>query len=291
MKINKRTSYPYPIWGWNDDYTIEIQEEDFTIKEIEDKEDFVYELELLAHNSDIERYIADGAAVYACSIDCATTFYHDFIPSEDAKFQIRIPRKSVNKKVEVKWMIVAQKAITNFQSEYLNPDYGGRTSFPKGAMLAYITSFEINPELSGELHSFDDLFIVVKNTVSDNIEYWLEGDKIAIALPEEQLEIFNSAAGQKYAHVIHATIAEQALIKAIFNVKKYSTKDWANIISQYIDSSDDEEIPSWESIENGEAELTIENALTIAEDMLKYPVKRMFGNIRNAYEELEASND
>lgn len=290
MKINQKTSYPYPIWGWNDDYTLKITNDDFVINEIEDKDDFVYELELLVHNPDIERYIADEEAVYACSIDCAQTFYHEFVPSKDAKFQIRIPRRSVYKKVEIKWMIVAQKAITNFRSEFLNPDYGGQASFPKGAMMAYITSIEISPELSGELHSFDDLFIVVKNSSSEDIEYRLDGDKIAIALPQEQLDIFNSAAGQKFAHVLHATIAEQALITAICNIRQYKNKDWANIISQYIDASEDD-MPSWEQIENGDEELTIDNAITIANDMLKEPVKRMFKNIRIAYEELESSND
>ena len=146
MKINKKTSYPYPIWGWSDDYTLKINENCFRITEIEDKEDYIYNLELLVHNPDIDKCVDEGNAVYACSIDCASTFYHDFISSEDANFQIRIPRQSVNKKVEVKWMVIANKAITNYQSELLNSDYGGRASFPRGAMLAYITSLEVYPE-------------------------------------------------------------------------------------------------------------------------------------------------
>lgn len=291
MKINSKISYPYPIWGWSDDYTIEINDTDIDIQQVEDKEDFVFDLDLSAHNPDIEKLIIDGYAVYACSVDCSSTFYHDFISSTNAKFQIRIPRKSVNKKVEIKWMIVAQKAIINFQSTYLNEDYGGHASFPKGAMLAYITSFEIYPELSGELHTYDDLFIVVRNNVSDDIDYRLDNDKIAIALPPAQLEIFNSAAGQRFANVLHATIVEQSLIFAILNISDYLERPWAQIISQYIDALSETSnygIPSWESVENGEEKLTIKHALEIVKYVLREPVKRMFCNIRTVNAEIES---
>ena len=57
MKINSNTSYPYPIWGWKDDYKSTINDEDILITEISDKDNFVYELELLAKNEDVERLI------------------------------------------------------------------------------------------------------------------------------------------------------------------------------------------------------------------------------------------
>lgn len=291
MKINKKTSYPYPIWGWSDDYTLKFNDDCFQITEVEDKDDYVYNLELLVHNPDIDKCVDEENAVYACSIDCASTFYHDFISSADANFQIRIPRQSVNKKIEVKWMVIATKAITNYQSESLNPDYGGRASFPKGAMLAYITSFEIYPVLSGELHSFDELFVVVKNQVSNDIEYRLDYDKITIALPQEQLEIFKSAAGQKFSSVLHATIVEKALLYALCKIQDYSTKLWADILSQYIDLYDDDNIPSWEDIKNGDADLSIDNSFKIINDMLKDPIKRALSNISFVYEELKSSND
>lgn len=291
MKINKKTSYPYPIWGWGDDYTLEVNEDCFRITEVEDKDDYIFNLKLLVHNPDIDKCIDEGSAVYACSIDCASTFYHDFVLSVDANFQIRIPRQSVNKKVEVKWMVIANKAITNYQSELLNSDYDGRASFPKGAMLAYITSFEFHPELSGELHSFDELFIVLKNQSSSDIEYHLNHDKITILLPQEQLDIFNSAAGQKFSSVLHATIVQQALVYAICEIHNNSNFHWADIISQYIDSYDNDDIPSWEDIKNGDEVLSIHNAIQIANDMLRDPIKRAFNNIRFVHEELESTND
>ena len=57
MKINSKTSYPYPIWGWKDDYKSIIGEDDIKITEISDKDCFVFELELLAKNDDIEKLI------------------------------------------------------------------------------------------------------------------------------------------------------------------------------------------------------------------------------------------
>lgn len=60
MKINSNTSYPYPIWGWKDDYKSTINDEDILITEISDKDNFVYELELRAQNEDIKNSLSKG---------------------------------------------------------------------------------------------------------------------------------------------------------------------------------------------------------------------------------------
>lgn len=173
MKINSNISYPYPIWGWKDDYKSTINEEDILITEISDKDNFVYELELLAQNEDIERLIEQGKAIYACVGICQTTFHHYYFTSENAKFTIAIPRKEVNNKIELKWMVLTKEAIPDYQSSLLNDDYQGGATFPLGAMIGYITSFEINASICDELRSLDEIFVVVKNIESNDISYSL----------------------------------------------------------------------------------------------------------------------
>lgn len=285
MKINSNTSYPYPIWGWKDDYKSTINDEDILITEILDKDNFVYELELRAQNEDIEKLIEQGKAIYACVGICQTTFHHYYFTSENAKFTIAIPRKEVNNKIELKWMVLTKEAIPDYQSSLLNDDYQGFATFPLGAMIGYITSFEINASICDELRSLDEIFVVVKNIESNDIRYSFDERKIKVKLPESQLEIFNNYGG-KYPAIMHSTIVYQALVLAITKLKdEDDSKDWVYILKQYIDVMDSENIPSTD--EAGDEGYTLEQAMEIANYILQDPVIRMFGDIKTAEQQAD----
>lgn len=285
MKINSNTSYPYPIWGWKDDYKSTINDEDILITEISDKDNFVYELELRAKNEDIEKLIEQGKAIYACVGICQTTFHHYSFTSENAKFTIAIPRKEVNNKIELKWMVLTKEAIPDYQSSLLNDDYQGFATFPLGAMIGYITSFEINASICDELRSLDEIFVVVKNIESNDIRYSFDERKIKVKLPESQLEIFNNYGG-KYPAIMHSTIVYQALVLAITKLKdEDDSKDWVYILKQYIDVMDSENIPSTD--EAGDEGYTLEQAMEIANYILQDPVIRMFGDIKTAEQQAD----
>ena len=285
MKINSNTSYPYPIWGWKDDYKSTINDEDILITEISDKDNFVYELELRAQNEDIKKLIEQGKAIYACVGICQTTFHHYYFTSENAKFTIAIPRKEVNNKIELKWMVLTKEDIPDYQSSLLNDDYQGFATFPLGAMIGYITSFEINASICDELRSLDEIFVVVKNIESNDIRYSFDERKIKIKLPESQLEIFNNYGG-KYPAIMHSTIVYQALVLAITKLKdEDDLKDWVYILKQYIDVMDSENIPSTD--EAGDEGYTLEQAMEIANYILQDPVIRMFGDIKTAEQQAD----
>lgn len=285
MKINSNTSYPYPIWGWKDDYKSTINDEDILITEISDKDNFVYELELRAQNEDIEKLIEQGKAIYACVGICQTTFHHYYFTSENAKFTIAIPRKEVNNKIELKWMVLTKEAIPDYQSSLLNDDYQGFATFPLGAMIGYIISFEINASICDELRSLDEIFVVVKNIESNDIRYSFDERKIKVKLPESQLEIFNNYGG-KYPAIMHSTIVYQALVLAITKLKdEDDSKDWVYILKQYIDVMDSENIPSTD--EAGDEGYTLEQAMEIANYILQDPVIRMFGDIKTAEQQAD----
>ncbi len=277
MRINSKTSYPYPIWGWKDDYKSAINDEDIHITEISDKDNFVYELELTAQNEDIEKLIKEGKAIYACVGICQSTFRHFFFYSENAKFTISIPRKEVNKNIELKWMILTKEAILDYQSSLLNDDYQGIATFPIGAMIGYITSFDINVTICDELRSLDEILVVVKNTESNEINYSFDDRKIKIKLPESQLNVFNNHGGDSPA-IMHSTIVFQALVLAISRLKdEDDSKDWVYILKQYIDVMESDNIPTLDEI--GDDGYSIEQSFEIANYILQDPVMRMFNDM------------
>lgn len=279
MKINNKVSYAYPIWGWKDDYTIDIKDNDYSIVEISDKDNFVYELELKVHNKDIEALIETEKAVYACVASCSETYYHKFTPSKEAKFIISIPRREVSGLVRLQWMIIATEEIMGYESDKLNDDYQRKANFPFGAMIGYITSFEINAELSDNLRSLDDIMKVVKNKDTNKIEYDFSDRIIKIKLPEKQLEFFNDYGSKSpYPSVMHSTIVFQALILAISKLH-ISNEDypWVYTLKQCIDVIDNPDIPSFEDV--ADEGYNLEQCISIADIILKDPFMRMMGDI------------
>ena len=75
MKINSKTVYPYPIWGWKDDYKVDnpeyrpIEDSDFS-----DKDNYRYELKLTSIHPDIQKLIDEKKAINACVIDFIIIF-------------------------------------------------------------------------------------------------------------------------------------------------------------------------------------------------------------------------
>lgn len=282
MKISNTISYAYPIWGWKDDYTIDINEDDYSINDIGDKDYFKYELELKVHNKDIEALIADEKAIFACVVSCSETYYHKLTPSKEAKFTISIPRVEVSGLVRAQWMIIATQDIMGYESAFLNEDYQGKANIPLGAMIGYITSFEINAELSDNLRSLDDIMKIVKNKDNNKIEYRFEDSIIKIRLPERELEIFNDYGSiNPYPTVMHSTIVFQALVQAISKLHDAPEDDpriWVYTLRQCIDLIDDDDIPSLDEIVN-EGGYNIEQCISIANSILKDPFIRLLGDI------------
>lgn len=279
MKISNTISYAYPIWGWKDDYTIDINEDDYSINDIGDKDFFKYELELKVHNKDIEALIEDEKAIYACVASCSETYYHKFTPSKDAKFSISIPRSEVSGLVRVQWMIIATEDIMGYKSDYLNEDYQGKANIPLGAMIGYITSFEINAELSDNLRSLDDIMKVVKNKENNKIKYDFDDKIIKIRLPEEELEIFNDYGSKSpYPSVMHSTIVFQALVLAISKIHNSDDSlTWVYTLKQCIDLIDDDDIPSVDEVED--TGYNLEQCISITNSILKDPFIRMLSDI------------
>ena len=277
MKINSNTVYPYPIWGWKDDYKVgnpeyrPIEDSDFS-----DKDNYIYELKLTSIHPDIQKLIDEKKAINACVIDCPSTFYHSFERTYEQTIIIIVPRNEVNKRFEVKWMILSTEEIDSYQSQDLNEDYGGNSFFPLGAMIAYVTSFEVNTEVCDTPHSIDDIFAVVKNPGKSEIEYQFEKPKIRILLPEPQLETYKLSA-YKYPHVILSSIVYRALVMAISKLRNYDDElDWVYIIKQYIDTM---EIDGVSSSDDNDYQFSLDECFRIADEILKHPFINLFEEI------------
>lgn len=272
MKISNKINYPYPIWGWADDYS--NSEIDYSIRQAESDATYInYELELRSHNEDIEKLIPEKAC-HICVIECSQTFFHKVIYSEEPKFTISIPRVEVSKGVECKWMIISKEKILDFRSEYLHTDYSGDVIFPKGAMLAYITSFTIQLQFTSEQHSVGDI-ITVKRHENDDVEFVLDNPKITILMPKTMLDQFD-ACGDQFSYTMLSTFYRQALERACSRILEHTDQDWYEILAEMIESiPEDENIDPPEALSEDEIGYDMETCHIIADYIFRKPEREM----------------
>lgn len=281
MKISNKINYPYPIWGWADDYV--DGEIEYVVRAISsDTTNINYELELLSHNEDIEKLIPEKAC-HICVIDCPQTFFHNVIFSEYPKFVISIPRVDVSKRVECKWMIISKEEIHDFKSDLLHSDYSNNVLFPKGAMLAYITSFTIELQFTSEQHSVGEI-ITVKKYEGDDVKFALDNPKITIFMPKEMVEQFD-ACGDQFPHTMLSTFYRQAIEFACSNISDYTDQDWYDILAEMIESIPEEEnIDSPEEFSEGGYDM--KSCHAIADFIFRKPEKEMLKNLCEVTEKL-----
>ena len=91
MKISNKASYPYPIWGWRDDYNLATPDYSIDDQKYTDINNYGYELTALNSNADLDLLISEGKAEYICVVDCPSTGKHWFFESNEPQFHFTIP--------------------------------------------------------------------------------------------------------------------------------------------------------------------------------------------------------
>jgi len=279
MKLSNKIAYPYPIWGWQNNY--KSSDIKCTISWInDDPRVFKYMAAVETHDPAIDKLIQDGKAVYACVATCSSTFYNEFFnKGKDPEFTIQIQRENVCQLVKLRFIIVAIEPIPNYYNDNLDDFYEGRAYIPKGGILTLLAEadFEATP-CGGK--SVGDIIKVVENTWSDDIEYQTNNPKLRIALPSSQFNIFETQ-GPEFPHVLHATIVYRALLTAIGDLPDAIDKDyeWVNYLKTEIDEISD--VPSVDELDLDKG-YTIEEAGLIVDTLLKNPFFLAFGDLELA---------
>lgn len=274
--------YPYPIWGWYENYKTPKAEVSLTEK-LDDPEAFVYEMDINNNDPAILELINNGKATYACIATCSSTFYNKFVTSPTPHISIKISREDVFGDVEIKFLIVATCDIPNYKNSNLNDFYENEAFLPKGAAIAILKhgQFEATPTSGKRL---GDVIKVVENTVDENIEYEFDNPCIRIALPKDMFTIFNDYASD-YKGVLHSTIVYNALLEAVSNLPQYESSeyDWVKYVKKEIENMDDI-LPLDELIaEKGDdATYSIAEAMKICDHILKNPFFRAFKDLEPA---------
>ena len=275
MKLNK-VSFPYPVWGIEDDYKTPLVCTPPELLVDEESDCYVINMEVLTHNEEIDNLIEHDKAQYVVEIDCAKTFYRQILTTKEPKVSQTIPKTSLRENVVVSFTITAIVDIPHYVNKDFNDDYkGANIDISKGDVLALITNFEYNVDIRYDaLNNVGSFMTIEKDDTNEFVWYNLSSPMIKIMIPSEMFESYKRdvLCNAQYNNIIHASIVFNALVYGLLHLKEFEDDWlWAQTLRYKLDHDDDLQGYYVENIE----EVDI-----IAQIILGNPYKRLFESLQ-----------
>ena len=239
-----------------------------------DKMKYIFDISFKMENPDIQKLIDDGFAQYVCEIDCVSTYLRISETSKAPRFYIELKRREVAGEINFFCGIVATKSIPRYTNSQAHPDYAGYTiDLNPGDLLAYLGEASYDAEIKyDKLQNVSTFMEIQESPLDDGKTYYvLSEPKILIQLPSELFKCYKEKVrGPKYASIIHASIAYNALLYALFNIDDYSDKLWARTLKLRLQTE-----PRLKKYDLDDSQ----DAPHIANELLGNPYKRLFDNL------------
>lgn len=241
MEIKDTATYPYPIWGLNDDYLGAEPDGKPTMSLDPITNEFVFDYELTTINDGIARLIEEDKARYKCIVECNTTYFLEMGEFKEPKFQLRFPTDKVFKKYTVKVLVVAIKNIDACNYLEVNELYEGLVDYPKGAVIANIDKIEYHTKQKDNVSDLSQIFRSLPTDV-DEVKYSVDSARIVIKYPQDSKVNFE-AVENNLASVIESSFVFPGLVYALGRLSEFipviDDVDWAyylkNIVDDYAD--------------------------------------------------------
>ena len=278
MKTNN-ISFPYPVLGVGDDILPLLQDDCIHIDTSNDNRNYYFDVVLKYDNKDIHDLISTGYAEYTCEVECVKTLLRKSIPFTSNAFRIEIPRKTVNGRVTFSCFISVKKSIDKYVNSGFNEDYNGFSfDMEPGDILAAFPEFYYDFDIKYDKLQAAGSFMVIREGIEDITKFDFTGDKIEILLPPPLYKIYYEGIGNKYAEIIHSSMAYNALTCALFNIDEHKETTWAKTILYRLANETDLQrfMP-----DDPEENAAIEDVPTLANLLLKDPYNRMLNYLNN----------
>ena len=228
MKISNNTSFPYPILGVRNDIIPGLPDNSVELQEQEsDTYNYSFSLNLNFDNPYIQNLIEEGKAEFICEVDCSRTSYNRCFRSKYSQIDVKIPRKNVNGRVELRPYIVAITEIPGYDNPGKNEDFDGFTfNIEEGEVLVAFPVGHFDTDLRSDiLHVAGTYMEIRKDENAKETTHRLDTEKIGIILPAAMYDIYQSKIGEQNVQIIHASLAFNALVCALYNLDDMRDRD------------------------------------------------------------------
>lgn len=222
MKIKPR-SFPYPVLsGFSDD----ISPNGFGIllDVTATKSAFELEFDVSFEYREFEDLITNKVASLIIHIECISNFYRNAFRSSELKGNISIPSSELNGRVEVTFLVVADKQLSKYQLNGFHSDYGEICfSINKADVLGLLeTKYFIAEKDPNVLKRISSIIQITKlETGKTNWEIDLEHPKILIRMSMKDMENYNRICKvPEVSSTLMSTIVIPVLIEALQRIRE-----------------------------------------------------------------------
>lgn len=284
MKISN-VSFPYPVLGVGDDILPMLTDDCISVEISNDVQNYYFDVTLKYDNHEIESFVSEGFAEYTCEIDCVKTLLRSSIPFKEPTFKITLPKKRVNGRVDFSCYISVKKPISNYINSGFNEDYDGYSfDMEPGDILAAFPEFHYDVDIQYDKLQAAGSFMVIREGFVENTKFDFSGSKIEIVLPPALFKIYQEGVGDRFAEIIHSSMAYNALTCALYNINEHKQTTWAKTILLRLATED--ELKSFMP-EDPDHDASIEDVPSLAMILLRDPYNRMLNFLNNYNSDME----
>lgn len=272
MSLNNFT-FPYPVLGSYDDILPQPKEPRVEVRQ--DKDNYIFNIELAYDNKEIKQLVEKEDAVYVCEVSCELTKYRRCFKSNQLHFNISIPRKSVGARINFACTITVQKRIPNYTNKGFHPDYAGHQfDLDPGDLLGMFSPFYYNADIEYDKLKAVGTFMEIIETDNSLPTTILNKDKIELKLPKQLYNDFkdNPSINRKAA-ILHASLVLNSLTYALCRIEHFMSTKWAETIMYRIRT--DAELKDFMNQDTDEWEVD-----KLAQILLGKPYERLFNFLK-----------
>lgn len=176
-------------------------------------------------NNELIDLINRGDADYAVHIECQLTSFRKLYRIKDGSLKITLNANDIEGSFTICTFIIANNDIYNYSNAKFNEDYKGFTfNIEKGNILAIGDSYDLQVNKDRDnLGNVQSIFglIVNDNENDTDVKIDITGEKIVIALPQEEYKTFKALVKTKANQaVLHSMTLIPALMEAFDQLKK-----------------------------------------------------------------------
>lgn len=240
MDIKDTVTYPYPIWGLNNDFLGAEPDGKYTMSIDSVTNEFIFDYELTTINEGVARLVKEDKARYKCIVECNKTYFLEMEEFREPKFQLRFPTDKVFKNYSVKVLVVAIKNIEACDYLELSDVWEGVADYRKGSVIANIDKIDFNTKQQDNVSDLSQIFRSLPADV-DEVKYSVDGPRIVIKYPQNSKDYFESVENN-LASVIESSFVFPALVYALGRLGEFipliETHDWAYYLKNIVDDYD-----------------------------------------------------
>jgi hypothetical protein len=239
MQFDTLRAFPYPVLRPDvDDYVDGDMQVTVEFAPSEDGQEVNASVFFHLSVDELKAEVSGGRARYIVVFACRDTYFRHVESATSGKFVVKFPAGSLRGEVQVYPYISAIKSIKNYQSKWINPEFGvGPFRYPIGAVLAVDRpqTVYIDRDVFKPLSS---IFALVRDENITGHEWQVKpkDDKVHILVSPALKELIDDARNNK-AHraVLMNSIYFAAVMQCLSILKHGVDVDetrWGKIISQ-----------------------------------------------------------